>query len=221
VYRYETFLNETNKLNQLSTFAQLTARAAHIGYVMTKVVFRGFQAGAKLQAMHDDAIQERTRLRLLEETQAQEQRAFDLKLAAEQQRQTKEAQLKVEQTRLAAEISLKQQEAKLKEQALVDEAERERMRLRQEADVRALKEKGDAEVAIEQARNEEQLRVMKEMKGLSVDITKVLVAQHHQVDSVTRLEVAPTGTNAGREAVGSEAEGSRGKGLIGALQLNL
>ena len=47
--------------------------------------------------MHDEAIQERTRLRLLEETQAQEQRAMDLKLAAEQQRMTKEAALKVEQ----------------------------------------------------------------------------------------------------------------------------
>merc|ERR1719326_1535180 len=68
------FINETFKLNDLSSFGQLVARAEMIGYKVTKVVFRGFQAGAKLQAMHDDAIQERTRLRLLEETQAQEQR---------------------------------------------------------------------------------------------------------------------------------------------------
>merc|ERR1719188_2934403 len=118
---YETFLNETHKLNQLSTFAQLVSRAEHIGYKIDKVVFRGFQAGAKLQAMHDDAIQERTRLRLLEETQAQEQRAMDLRLAAEQQRMAKEAELKVEQARLEAEISLSTQKAKLAEQRLIDE----------------------------------------------------------------------------------------------------
>ena len=47
---YETFLNETHRLNELDTFAQLCVRAHHIGYDITKVVFRGFQAGAKLQA---------------------------------------------------------------------------------------------------------------------------------------------------------------------------
>jgi len=46
---YETFLNETHKLNELTTFNQLCARAKHIGYQITKVVFRGFQAGDKLQ----------------------------------------------------------------------------------------------------------------------------------------------------------------------------
>merc|ERR1719231_2041837 len=87
---YETFLNETAKLNQLSTFAQLVARAEQIGYNVTKVVFRGFQAGDKLQAMHDNAIQERTRLRLKEETTTQEQRVADMTLDAERRRNTKE-----------------------------------------------------------------------------------------------------------------------------------
>jgi hypothetical protein len=68
---YETFLNETHKLNMLDTFSQLTSRATQVGYNITKVVFRGFQAGDKLQAMHDGAIQERTRLRLKEETEEQ------------------------------------------------------------------------------------------------------------------------------------------------------
>ena len=212
---YETFLNETHKLNDVATFTQLAARAAHIGYTMEKVVFRGFQAGAKLQAMHDDAIQERTRLRLLEETQAQEQRAADLRLAAEQQRSAKEAQLKVEQTRLAAEISLKQQEAAIVEQRLVDTAAQERTKAEHETAVAKLREQGEAEVAIEKARNEEQLRVMREMKAQGVDITKVLVAQHHQSDNTIRLE---TGVSPGVSA--PQLEG-KGRGLIGALQLNL
>ena len=146
---YETFLNETHKLNDLGTFSQLVSRAEHIGYKMDKVVFRGFQAGAKLQAMHDDAIQERTRLRLLEETQAQEQRAMDLRLAAEQQRMAKEAELKVEQARLEAEISLSTQKAKLAEQALIDTAEQERARLQQETAVAELRAKGAVEAEIE------------------------------------------------------------------------
>ena len=74
-------------------------------YTISKVVFRGFQAGAKLQSMHDEAIQERTRLRLLEETQEQEQRASDLKLAAERRRVAKQADLEREQLALRMEIS--------------------------------------------------------------------------------------------------------------------
>jgi len=218
---YETFLNETHKLNDLATFAQLVGRAEHIGYKMDKVVFRGFQAGEKLQAMHDNAIQERTRLRLLEETQAQEQRAMDLRLAAEQQRMAKESELKVEQARLEADISLTQQRAKLAEQALIDTAEQERARLQQETAIAELRGRGEAEseieakkLEVETARNEEQLRVMREMKALQVDITKVLVAQTPHADSVIKLD---TGGSSGAAKPAAAA----GKGLIGGLQLNL
>ena len=224
---YETFLNETFKLNELSSFTQLVGRAEMIGYKVTKVVFRGFQAGAKLQAMHDDAIQERTRLRLLEETQAQEQRAADLRIAAEQQRAAKEAELQIEQARLAAEISLSQQKAKLAEQALVDEAERERAQRQHETAMAELRAKGEAEAEVERRkfeverqRNEEQLRVMKEMKTLSVDITKVLVAQHEVPGNLIRLETAGDKGGAAAVATGGGADGT-GKGLLGALQLNL
>ena len=222
---YETFLNETAKLNELSSFTQLVDRAEKIGYKVTKVVFRGFQAGAKLQAMHDDAIQERTRLRLLEETQAQEQRGHDLRIAAEQQRAAKEAELQIEQARLAAEISLSQQKAKLAEQALVDDAERERATRSHGTAMAELRAQGEAETEVERRkfeverqRNEEQLRVMKEMKALSVDITKVLVAQHEVPGNLIRLE-----TDGGRGGGAAIATGGSepGKGLLGALQLNL
>merc|ERR1719181_1589768 len=36
---YETFLNETGRLNELESFQQLVARAQMIGYTVTKVVF--------------------------------------------------------------------------------------------------------------------------------------------------------------------------------------
>ena len=175
-------------------------------------------------AMHDEAIQERTRLRLLEETQAQEQRAMDLRLAAEQQRMTKEAQLKVEQSRLEADISLRAQKAKLEEQTLIDTAAQERARLQQETAVAELRAKAAAEAEIEAkkleveaARNEEQLRVMREMKSLNVDITKVLISQQPHVDSVIKLDTGK-GTDGGKPG---DKGADPGKGLIGALQLNL
>ena len=104
--------------------------------------------------MHDDAIQERTRLRLLEETQAQEQRAMDLRLAAEAQRMAKEAELKLQQAKLEAEISLNLQKAKLAEQALVATAEQERARLLHETAILEMRGKAAAEAEIEKQKLE-------------------------------------------------------------------
>ena len=58
---YEEFLERTSVLNQKGTFSQLVSRADLIGYQINKVVFRGFHSSNTLQAMHDRAIEERTR----------------------------------------------------------------------------------------------------------------------------------------------------------------
>ena len=68
---------------------------------------------------------------------------------------------------------------------------------------------------MEAARNEEQLRMMKEMKALSVDITKVLISQQPHFDNVIKLDAG--GGKAEARADGKEV----GRGLLGALQLNL
>ena len=80
---FEEFKQQTEKLNDLSAYANLTARAGRIGYKINKVVYRGYLAGEKLQAMHDDAIQARTRLKLEAETERQAQELADLRLARE------------------------------------------------------------------------------------------------------------------------------------------
>lgn len=46
---YEEFLKETNELNKLDTYPQLLSRARHIGYHVTKVVYRGYEASVALQ----------------------------------------------------------------------------------------------------------------------------------------------------------------------------
>merc|ERR1719310_2442525 len=217
---YETFLNETSKLNELSSFSQLVTRADQIGYRVTKVVFRGFQAGDKLQAMHDNAIQQRTRLRLQEETTTQEQRVADMTLDAERRRATKEAELQAERTRQQMDIDLMKQKATFEKDRMSLEQTLETNRQKNEAFMAELREKNDAEIAheakkldLEKARNEEQLRMMREMKALGVDLTQVLVSQQEQPSSVIKF--------ASDDGAKKAAAQAGGKGILGALQLNL
>ena len=163
---YEAFLPASSQLNELRCFSRLVERAAQIGYTISKVVFRGFQAGAKLQSMHDEAIQERTRLRLLEETQEQEQRASDLKLAAERRRVAKQAELEREQLALRMEISRAEQEATLAQKQAAEEQE----------------------LAIGASRNAEEIAKLEKLSALGVDLTKVLCAQTDAPGQLIRLE---------------------------------
>jgi len=72
---FESFKRNTDKLNELETYRQLTGRGAQCGYRITKVVYRGYGAPERLQQMHDQAIEARTRLQL---DRATEQQAQDL-----------------------------------------------------------------------------------------------------------------------------------------------
>merc|ERR1711881_766071 len=76
----------TEQLNDLSVYKQLTSGASRIGFDVTKVVFRGYGAPTRLQKMHDDAIEKRTKLVLENETQVQEQQMEDLRLQREGER---------------------------------------------------------------------------------------------------------------------------------------
>jgi hypothetical protein len=72
---FESFKRDTDKLNELETYRQLVGRAAQCGYRINKVVYRGYGAPDRLQQMHDQAIEARTRLQL---DRATEQQAQDL-----------------------------------------------------------------------------------------------------------------------------------------------
>ena len=54
---FESFKQNTDKLNELETYRQLTGRAAQCGYRINKVVYRGYGAPERLQQMHDQAIE--------------------------------------------------------------------------------------------------------------------------------------------------------------------
>jgi len=93
---FEDFKGATDQLNDLGVYQQLTSRAGGIGFEVTKVVFRGYGAPQRLQKMHDDAIERRTKLALDRENEEQEQRLQDMKLEREEARLRKRREMEVE-----------------------------------------------------------------------------------------------------------------------------
>ena len=61
---YMEFIERSDQLNEMSNYPQLTERCAHIGYTVSKVVFRGYYASPKLQEMHDNTIMSRNKLKI-------------------------------------------------------------------------------------------------------------------------------------------------------------
>ena len=46
---YEEFLNQSHQLSKIESYPQLTTRAEKIGFQISKVVYRGYQASTALQ----------------------------------------------------------------------------------------------------------------------------------------------------------------------------
>merc|ERR1711959_736288 len=90
---FEEFKASTEEMNNLGVYTQLTSRAKGIGYEVTKVVFRGYGAPQRLQKMHDDAIEKRTKLVLDRETEEQEQHLEDLRLQRQEERLQKKQRM--------------------------------------------------------------------------------------------------------------------------------
>merc|ERR1711988_808145 len=84
---FEQFKETAEQLNMLSMYQSLTSTVASRGLSVSKVVFRGFMAPQRLQKMHDDAIERRTKLVLERESEVQEQKLADERLAKEEERE--------------------------------------------------------------------------------------------------------------------------------------
>jgi len=116
---FEEFKASTDSLNNLSYYPQLSCRAKGIGFEVTKVVFRGYGAPQRLQQMHDDAIERRTKLALQRENEDQEQKMQDMKLGREEdrlrKRQMMEKETKAHERELQREAHEAQQQEMLRE----------------------------------------------------------------------------------------------------------
>merc|ERR1712008_543311 len=83
-----------------------------IGFEVAKVVFRGYGAPGRLQKMHDDAIERRTKLALDSENENQEQQLQDMKLEHEEERLRKRRQMEAETKAHERELQKAAHEAK-------------------------------------------------------------------------------------------------------------
>ncbi|NOX58920.1 MAG: hypothetical protein GXP29_08695 [Planctomycetes bacterium] len=174
---FEEFKRDTGALNELSAYTNLMSRADRIGYRISKVVYRGYEANPKLQAMHDNAIEIRTALQLEAETERQAQELADLKLARDAERANQRHQMDREETEHSLQINRMTHEQDLREQEAKHLQETEFKR-----NVDALEQEHI------KAKNKEQSEFFGSLQGLQVDLTRYLVAQYQNPDRLIRID---------------------------------
>ena len=174
---FEKFKERTRKLNELDTYKQLAKRAECIGYKISKVVYRGYHANTKLQAMHDNAIETRTALLLEAETEKQAQELKDLKQDREVKREQVNRDEAVKAAKHERELDRLLHEEKMKEQLEQQEATLEFTRKNNEL----------AEVNQEKL-NKQRIAVMTKIKELGADLTQVLVAENRNPDTLIKVD---------------------------------
>ncbi|QDT28367.1 hypothetical protein [Gimesia panareensis] len=173
---FEVFKQDTEQLNELESYQNLMARAARIGYQVNKVVYRGYTAGETLQAMHDNAIEARTRLKLDAETEIQAQELADVQLAREAIRAEKRQEMESKQTEHDIHLQRLQHDEQIhqdEELNLADEETRRRV--------------NQIELEHQRSKNEEQGRYLAAMREMQIDLTRYLVAQYQNPDRLIRI----------------------------------
>jgi hypothetical protein len=174
---FEQFKRDTEALNELAAYPNLTSRAERIGYRINKVVYRGYEANPKLQAMHDNAIEARTALQLEAETERQAQELADLKLVREAERAQQTRQMERDETEHAQQMQQLVHEQRLREQEALH-----RQTISFKADVNAL------ELEHTRAQNAEQAGFLHSIQEMQVDVTRYLVAQYQHPDRLIRID---------------------------------
>lgn len=162
-YDFESFKQNTDKLNDLATYRQLTARAEQCGYRIDKVVYRGYGAPESLQRMHNEAIESRTRLQLERATQQQAQDLEDFTL--ERKLRRAERQRAEEEARVSQELEMARRRAEAKRARI--EAEQEMQRAQRMRDA-------EQELQIARKRDEQQRAHLEALREMGVDLTKFL-----------------------------------------------
>ena len=174
---FEKFKQDTEALSDLAAYANLTSRAERIGYRVNKVVYRGYEANPKLQAMHDHAIEARTSLQLEAETERQAQELADMKLARDAERAKQKRQMEHEETEHTQRMSQLTHDQALREQETLH-----RQEIAFKRDVNAL------ELESIRAKNEQQAGLLASMLNMKVDLTQYLVAQYQNPDRFIRID---------------------------------
>jgi hypothetical protein len=160
---FEEFKKDTGRLNELETYKQLAVRAAQNGYRINKVVYRGYDAPARLQAMHDQAIEARTKLQLERATEEQSQSLEDYKLNAQMNRAARRRTEQAVEVDTEIEMARKRQEAERQQKEADRAASREQRR-----------RDAEAEQEIRRQADERQRQHLAVLKEMGVDLTALL-----------------------------------------------
>lgn len=160
---FEAFKQETGRLNDIETYRQLTVRAAQNGYRINKVVYRGYGAPDRLQAMQDQAIEARTKLQLERATEEQAQNLEDYKLNAQMNRATRRRTEQAVEVDMELELARKRQEADARHKL----AERSALREQRRRDA-------EAELDIRQQADDRQRQHLASLREMGVDLTAFL-----------------------------------------------
>jgi len=169
-HTYERFMEQASKLSDVGSFPILQGRMEQIGYRLSKVIYRGFSTSQMLQAMHDEAIAKRTKLRLMSDTAEVEQAQTAMELRCKQERSESERQLAENEARHTLDLLSLENEQKRREK---DADHAQAMRHEQE--------KADAAMKRVSAENDEDARRLEALKTLGVDLTKYLCCQNMPV----------------------------------------
>jgi hypothetical protein len=152
---YEGLLAESNGLSENASYPLLISRMGSIGYQLNKVVYRGYQASSKLQAMQESAISSRTKLRLEADTFRQEQANNAFMLESQEQ----------------------QSKQKFAQEDRENEHRNKLLRLKAEQELATKRDNNALVLAHERDMNNERKAFLQSLLDMNVDLTKYLCAQ--------------------------------------------
>ena len=174
--KFEGFKCDTERLNDLATYPNLTRRAQRIGYQINKVVYRGYIASDALQTMHDGAIEARTQLKLEAETEAQAQELADLRQEREFARAEQQRDLERKQAEHQRQLK------RLDHDELIRQITAERT-----SKTNAQQKRYEIEREHQHATNQEKAAFLSSIREMQVDLTRYLVAQYQHPDRLIRI----------------------------------
>lgn len=160
---FDDFKKQTDSLNDIATYGQLLHRAGQCGYKINNVVYRGYGAPDSLQAMHDEAIQSRTRLQLEKATEKQAQEVEDFKLTCQMERAARRRLEQLTEVEHDLETKRQQSEASLKQKERAAAFAREQHLAQREL-----------ELSLQQQEDEQKRAHLEALRAMQVDLTEFL-----------------------------------------------
>jgi len=188
---FDQFKVESEKLNLLESYPLTAQKFPRLGYELSKIVYRGYLAGEKLQHMHNSAIEVRTALQLQHEKENQEQDIEDMKLQRKMDRATKERQMSQEQIEHQTQMKALQEEQTLRSlRAQHDETLRQ-----QQAEKESLLQYNMKDAELQSKRQQQtmnnQLDFYKKLhQEVGVNVTQYLVSQNSHPDKLIQVVTA-------------------------------